>query len=172
MGRLLRCQNRLSESKIALEKAIALDPNNPNSFLQFGITLVFLGEPAAALSYFEKRLQLDPHSPNHFFAYWWSGTANLLLGRTDEAVDFYRKARIANPRFPASSLFLAAAFGLRGDIDEAKAALKEALKLRPDLNSLTGILGSPNYRDMGSPQYFALREKTFAVGLRRAGMPE
>jgi len=66
---------------------------------------------------------------------------------------------------------LAAALGLRGDIDEAKAALAESLKLRPEWNSLAQL--SANVSNWNaSPQYAALREKTVDGGLRRAGFPE
>jgi hypothetical protein len=60
---------------------------------------------------------------------------------------------------------------LKGDVDEAKAALAESLKLEPERNSLArlGATG-PNWN--ASPQFVALREKTVDVGLRRAGLPE
>jgi len=42
MGYLRRLQNRLAESQIELEKAIALDPNNALAMLQLGATLKVL----------------------------------------------------------------------------------------------------------------------------------
>jgi len=38
-----------------------------------------------------------------------------------------------------AAALLAAALGLRGDLDEARAALAEGVKLRPELNSLATI---------------------------------
>jgi adenylate cyclase len=71
----------------------------------------------------------------------------------------------------AAHLLLASALGLRGDVDEAKVALAEALKLRPASNSFARLRATlPNWN--ASSQFVALREKTFDVGLRRAGMPE
>ena len=169
LGRLRRLQNRLVESKIELEKAIALDRNNATAVRQLGITLLYLGQPEAALPRLEYALQLDPQVQNVWFAYFWLGDCHLLLGQTDEAIDFLRKSRAANPRLPP--LFLAAALGLRGDIDEAKATLAEALKLKPEWNSLAQLSAKvPNWN--ASPQFVALREKTVDVGLRRAGFPE
>jgi hypothetical protein len=67
---------------------------------------------------------------------------------------------------------LAAALGLKGDIDEAKAALAEFLNLRPGKTySLAKLRALPINRN-ASPQYWALHEKTIDVGLRAAGMPE
>jgi adenylate cyclase len=66
-------------------------------------------------------------------------------------------------------LGLAAALGLRGDIDEAKAALAESLKLKPEFNSFARLRARwPQV----NPEYDALCEKTFGVGLRRAGLPD
>jgi tetratricopeptide (TPR) repeat protein len=171
LGRLRRLQNRLIESKIELEKAIALDRNNSTAIMQLGITLLYLGHPEAAVPHIEYSLQLDPQAQNVWFAYFWLGDCHLLLGQTDEAIDFLRKSRAANPRFWGIHLFLAAALGLRGDVDEAKAALAESLKLRPEWNSLAKLsANAPNSN--ASPQFVALREKTVDVGLRRAGLPD
>ena len=167
LGRLRRLQNRLIESKIELEKAVALDRNNATAIRQLGITLLFLGQPQAALPHLEYALRLDPQVQNDWFAYFWLGDAHLLLGQTDAAIDFLRKSRAANPRAPP--LLLGAALGLKGDVDEAKAVLAESLKVRPEWNSLAQLGKVPNWN--ASPQFVALREKTVDVGLRRAGLP-
>ena len=170
LGRLRRQQNRLADAKILLEKAILLDPNNSSAIHLMGITLIALGDPRAAISFFKTRLHLDPGA-NSFFANWWLGDAYLLLGEADKAIGFFTKARAANPRFAAGPLFLAAAFGLKGDIDSAKVNLAEALKLRPEPGTLKKLLSTPAYQ-VGSPKYFELREKTVIAGWRRAGLPE
>jgi tetratricopeptide (TPR) repeat protein len=97
------------------------------------------------------------------------GYSHLLLDQVDEAIDLLRKARAANPRFWFIHLALAGALGLKGDLDEAKAALAEALKLRPEVNSLAGYRAQLPW---GNPQYWALYEKTVEAGLHRAGMPQ
>jgi adenylate cyclase len=167
LGRLRRLQNRLTESKTELERAITLDRNNSTAILQLGITLLYLGQPQVALQRIEYSLQLNPQTQNVWFALFWLGDAHLLLGQTEAAIDFFRKSRAANPRAPP--LLLAAALGLKGDVDEAKAVLAESLKVRPDWNSLAQLAKAPNWN--ASPQFVALREKTVDVGLRRAGLP-
>ena len=49
MGMLRRIQNRLNDSQIELEAAIALDRNNARAFQQLGITLMCQGEPELAI---------------------------------------------------------------------------------------------------------------------------
>jgi adenylate cyclase len=170
-GHLRRLQNRLTESRTELEKAIALDRNSSGAMQQLGITLLFLGQPDAAVPQLEKALQLNPHSENVWYYYYWLGLSHLLLGHADQAIDVLGKARAVNPRRPGPDLLLAAALGLRGDVEEAKAALAEALKLKPEPNSLARLRASrPAWAN--GPQYSALVEKTLDVGLRRAGMPD
>jgi adenylate cyclase len=171
LGRLRRAQNRLTEAKILLEKAILLDPNDITALHVLGITLIFLGDPQAAIPYFRKGLQVNPRSPNVFWADWWLGLANLLLRDTDQAIDFFYRALAANPRFAPTPLFLAAALGLKGDIDGAKASLAEGLKLRPEPRSIKQFQSSAPWQ-AGSPKYCELREKTVIAGWRLAGMPE
>jgi adenylate cyclase len=170
-GMLLgRCMDRLVESQIALEKAIALDRNYAAAMLQLGYTFYGLGQPEAGLPYCEKALQLSPRDQNIVYFYSGMGACHLLLGNADDAVSFLRKARAENPRLWYIHMWLAAALGLRGDIDEARESLRELIRLRPEMNSLAGLYG--NQRVRPPPRYIALAEKTVDLGLRRAGMPE
>ena len=172
MGMLLgRIQGRLAESKIALEKAIALNPNSPGAHHQLGYTLIGLGEPELALPRFEKAIQLNPKFQNVVYYYAGAGFCHLLLGDKDQAVDFLRKAHAENPRLWYVPLWLAAALGYRGDIDEAKAALAEFLKMKPEWNSIARIKADTS-RDLVNSRSIALVEKTEFAGLRAAGLPE
>jgi adenylate cyclase len=169
IGRLRRLQNRLIESRIELEKAVALDRNDAGAILQLGVTLVFLGQPEAALSQFEKALQLSSRAGNVFYNYYWLGLSELLLGRVDESIDFLRKSRAGNPRLWAIHMMLAAALGFRGDVDEARATLAESLKIKPEINSLARLHALQPFTS--NPRYVMLSKKTVDVGLQRAGLP-
>jgi len=169
MGELRRVKNRLAEAQIEFETAIALDRNNADAFFHLSMTTMFLGRPEAAIPYVEKAIRLDPHGPAIAPYYWALGYSHLLLDHVDEAVDLLRKARVANPRFLFIPLALASALGLKGDLVEAKAVLAEAIKLKPEINSLA------RWRDenpVGNREYWALADKTVAAGLRRAGLPD
>src|ERR1700730_1154844 len=113
-------------------------------------------------------MRLNPQDQNIPF-YWALGACHLLLNHTDEAIDLLEKQRAANPGLSYNYFFLAGALGFKGDIGEARAALVEALNLKPEVNSLA------RYRarwPFGNPQYWALHEQTVSVGLRRAGFPD
>jgi len=169
LGILRRVQNRLDESRIELETAIALEPNFAAAFWMLGTTLILLGQPGAAILVGEKGLRLSPSGEAVPIGYMTMGQAHLLMGHVDQAIEFARKARASNPRLYITNTMLAAALGLKGEIDEARAVLAEAIKLRPEFNSLARWRA---YMTWGSPEYWALRERTTIVGLRRAGMPD
>jgi tetratricopeptide (TPR) repeat protein len=160
----------LTESRIELETAIALNRNNVPALRNLGATLMFLGQPEAAIPYIEKAMLLDPRGFNFNVSYLQLGRCHLLLGHVDEAIEFLSKSRAANPRFWVTHLWLAGALGLRGDLDEAKVALAEGIKLKPEINSMARWNTYAPW--LSNPQYLALRAKTVDIGLRRAGMPE
>lgn len=170
MGVLRRSQNRLTESRIELETAIALDRNDAIAFFQLGVTLMYLGRPEVAISHIEKSIRLNPRDPNLGGYCWALGSCHLLLGHVDQAIDLLRTARAQNPRFWYIHAALAGALGLKGDLDEAKVALADGIKLRPEINSLAQWRTHAPWNT--NSEYWALREKTFNVGLRRAGLPE
>jgi adenylate cyclase len=167
---LRRYQNRLPESRIEYERAIELDPNNAAAIGQLGVTLIYLGDPAAAIPLEEKRIKLNPNDPNIALAYWSLGLAHLLQGQIAEAIDWLTKARAANPHIYYIDLDLAAALALNGDLAGAHEALAASLKLRPEINSM--VRQRARWAYSNNPAYRALAEKTVDVGLRKAGMPE
>jgi adenylate cyclase len=170
MGLLYRLQNRLVEARIEFETAIALDRNFADAYRHLGITLMHLGEPDAAIPFIDKAIRLNPRDPNVAGHYWALGACHLLLGGADQAADLLRRARAGNPRYWYVHLWLGGALALKGDLEEARAAVAEAIKLMPEINSMSRWRGS--IPAIKNPQYWTLLEKTVNVGLRRAGFPD
>jgi TolB-like protein/class 3 adenylate cyclase len=169
LGQLRRIQNRLTESRIEFEAAISLHADDEFTHEQLAWTLLFLGRPDAGLTAGEKSLRLSPRNPTIWGCSLILGWCQLLSNQVDQAIDFLIKSRAANPRPWVTHFGLAAALGLRGDFDAAKAAFTESLKLNPEVNSLAQFRA---YRPWGNPEYWALFEKTAAAGLRRAGVSD
>jgi adenylate cyclase len=170
MGVLRRNQLRFSESKMEFETAIALDRNNARAIFQLGSIMVFLGQPEAGIPLIEKAIRLNPHDPTLASHYAILGLCHLFLGHLDQAIDLFRRARADNPRSYYIHLYLAGALGLKGDLDEAKEALAESLKLNPEINSFAAQRARAPW--ITHPTHWELREKTLNLGLRRIGHPE
>jgi adenylate cyclase len=172
MGNLRRTQNRLVEARIEYETALTLDRNDTFSIRGIAHVLVQLGQPEFAIPYFEKSIRLSPHDPNVVANYIGLGRCHLYLGDTGKAVDFFMKARAVNPKLCNSHFNLAAALALKGNLSEARASLAEAIRLKPDANSVAKYLSNVVTNSMlDSAPYRALVEKTL-IGLRRAGLPD
>jgi adenylate cyclase len=169
-GMLRRVQNRLDEARMEFETTIALDRNHARAFFRLGQTLNFLGDLEAGISYIEKSIRLNPRDPNIARPYAILGTGHFLLGRVDRGIDLLRQARVANPRFWWLHLLLAGALGFKGDVDGARSALAEAVRLKPEVNSLEKYHAQMPW--VTNPRYMRLAEPTLYAGLRRAGFPD
>src|SRR6516162_8084167 len=169
MGRVRRLQNRLAEAKVELETAIALDRNLVGALRQLGQVMMYFGQPEAGILYIEKALLLSPRDSDLASVYRALGLCHLLLGHVDQAVELLSWARAENPRFWYIHYRLAAALGLRGQLDEARAALAESIRLNPEVNSLSR---QRTAQPWGTPQYWSLYENTVNAGLRRVGIPD
>jgi len=170
MGMLRRVQNRLAEARIEFETTIALDRNHARSYFRLGQTLMYLGRPEAGIPHIEKAIRLNPRDPNIARPYANLGLCHLLLGQVDKAINLLRQARAANPRFYWIHSLLAGALGFSGDIDEARAALAESIRLNPEVKSFAQWRAYMPW--ITGREHWALLEKTLNIGLRRAGFPD
>ena len=170
MGLLRIVENRLAEAYTETEAAVALDHNNAWALFQYCQVLKYLGRPQEGIPYIENAIRLNPHDPNIAIFLRLLGECHLLLDHVDQAIDLIRKARAANPQLWFIHLYLAGALGLRGDFDEARAALSESLRLKPDISSFARLGAAVPAN--ANPDYQKLAEKTVNLGLRRAGFPD
>jgi TolB-like protein/Tfp pilus assembly protein PilF len=165
MAWLRRSEKRWTEAKIKFEMARALNHNYAVAAYGLGETFRFLGQPEVAIPYIQKAIQLSPRDPVMYAFYYGLGANHLLLGETDKAVELLKTARAENPRLWYIHLWLAGALAIKGDLDEAKATLAEAIRLKPEMNSLKQYSKFAS----GNSAYMALRAETLDAGLRRAG---
>ena len=170
LGVLRQMQTRLPEAQTEFETAISVAPNNARTYLHLGETLLYLGQPEAGIPPLEQAIRLYPDDPENAITYWALGACQLLLGRVDQAIDLLQTARAANPRLWVPYFYLAGAYGLKGDLDRARSALAESLRLKPALRSIARMRAENPW--LSNPRYWALQEKTLNVGLRRAGFPD
>lgn len=111
---------RLSLSSIYLETdqftqahALAVDllhqaPHNPQVVLNLAIAQIGCGRPAEALTLLDGAATLP--QPPLYAIYFHKGVALRQLGRTEAAIDWYRKAEPLNPSDPRLLFNLALAF--------------------------------------------------------------
>jgi len=123
-----------------LERAIAVDPDNPGAHHWLGVVLAGEGAPAAA-AHLERAIALDPRQ---FEAYKDLGFLYFLQGNHARAITLYRRALAIAPEPAQARHILGLLLKDTGDRDEGLVHLREAHRLAPKdgalLRSLTVTL--------------------------------
>ena len=130
LNRLLSVERALGRDRTGIPKggprSIDLDPRYTIPYNQLGYAYRFQGKMVDAEKTFRRYSELLPSDPNPHDSY-----AELLmqLGRFDESIAEYRKALEIDPLFPSALVGIANDQVLQGKGEEARATLKEALRI-------------------------------------------
>jgi ATP/maltotriose-dependent transcriptional regulator MalT len=92
--------------------------------------------------------------------------------RVDEAISWLEKAHNENAAYSFAPIWLAAAYGLKGDLPHAAAELADARKLAGN-GAFANIAAARALvaRDFAATTTQALLEATYLAGLHQAGVP-
>jgi adenylate cyclase len=129
LGHIYAYRRQYEPALAAGRRAIALDPNNAESYAVQAIVLNAAGRPEEALRMMEQALRLNPAYPD-----WYAtnlGTAYALLGRDEEAISAYRDTLLRNPDLLLAHLGLVEVYSRVGREEEARAAAAEVLRISP-----------------------------------------
>jgi adenylate cyclase len=170
-GQLLRAQNRYDEAIPEYETVLSSNRNSAGALHALAQCKMLTGSIEETIPLEEQAIRLSPRDPLIGNLYDWMGRVHLLQSRTDEAIVWFERARSANPRHANAHVFLAAAYGLKGETERGAAELAEARRLRGE-GSYSNIARLRTGGYWGVPKIRALYEATFFVGLRKAGVPE
>ena len=170
-GQLLYAQRRCDEAIPEFETVIAFNRNSAWPIALLGCCKFWIGSVDEATPLLEQAVRLSPRDPQIGYLTVRLGLLRLLLSRTDEAIIWLKKARSAAPSLPFLHLFLASAYGLRGEIERAGAELVEVSRLQGPghVSSIAELRANLHH---GPPNVNALFETTLFAGLRKAGLPE
>ena len=151
------------------EKYLELSPNTRNVLLYTNV-LTQYGETTKALEILTRNYKIHSSFPSDSTLFTL-GRTHLVLGQTDVAIDYLSKALKINSKTPATWASLAVAYTIKGETDQAAAAVAEVKNLNPKATS-----ASLNYsfRPLSAsvPAYKAWYEKTYMPAYRKAGLTE
>jgi TolB-like protein/tetratricopeptide (TPR) repeat protein len=117
MSMLLR---QFDEAVSLIEKALALDPNDPACHLAACRVLSAAGRPAEGIEHGKIALRLDPLNPARYLSY--IGLGYFCMGEWEEAVTAAKQALKLDPEDTWAAVgYLAAIYAHQGRDEEAKA---------------------------------------------------
>lgn len=147
-----------------LDRAVVLNPNQAAAWFLGGYLRVWHGDPDAAIEHFAKAMRLSPLDPEMYRMQAGMAVAHLFAGRFDVASAWAEKAFTNLPSFLMVGCIIAASHALADRMEPAKRAMDHLQQLHPTLRISTIKDWLPIHR----AQDFS----TFAMGLRKAGLPE
>ena len=158
-GQYLAVSGRPEDAVRAFDAGLAIDPNAAGLLALRSNAEDYVGRFEQAKSDIQQAMLLSPRDPA--MGQWFNlrADAELGLGRFDEALEDSKKAIEGGHRVFYTYLNLATAYAFKGEMDEAKAAMAEARRLKPDLSIKWLLKHKPVLQ-------FAFD------GLRKAGLPE
>jgi adenylate cyclase len=160
LGWVLIFRRQHDASIAQFERAYALNPNFTD--YQFGLSLVFAGNPARGIEVLQSSIRLDPFQP--FLRSGYIGHAYYMLRRYAEAVPPLRECTSRTPSWRIAHLWLSAAYAQLGQLAQAHAEADEVRRLEPGFTIDRWKRTAPYKNSDDAEHLFA--------GLRRAGLPE
>jgi adenylate cyclase len=142
-------------------RAVDLNPSMPEAWIWFGWAQLLAGDPEACIVATERGLRLDPQGPM-VWIYDSLALANWETGRYDAALEAGRRLVATEPTYFTGYLYIAMSAVSLGRVDEARAAIEEGRRVRPDLS----IELMQNYLAVSRPAIDARRNDA----LREAGL--
>jgi adenylate cyclase len=160
MCRIALMQAKFAKSEYHLERALALNPNDPRLVAQRGINLIFLGDPEAAIPWIEKAMRLDPFSA---FRYYLDLVRALFMaGRPAEALAVLERTTREHWEH---YVWAAASNAAQNELSAAIESAQRSIALRPHLSIASYIDG--RFKWKRSEDSARLRD-----ALARAGLPK
>jgi TolB-like protein len=129
MCRIALMRGQFAKSEHHLDRALALNPNDPRLVAQRGINFTFLGDPQAAIPWIERAMRLDPFSAHRY--YLDMVRALFMAERPEDAIVVLERTARAHWEH---HVWLAACNAAAGKKRAAQQAGGEALALRRNLS--------------------------------------
>jgi len=157
-------RGKIREAAIDAEKAIAIDPNDPEGYIALAGTLSYRGDAIRAVQVVEHAMRLNPYYPQYYL--YELGLAQFGLESFDQAASTLEKALALNPEDVWSMRVLLATYGQLGR-DEEASRIRNKLS-RTSFLELLSVKSALFWHQFEQPE----DAERFAEGLRKAGVAD
>ncbi|MBI5764390.1 MAG: tetratricopeptide repeat protein [Planctomycetes bacterium] len=123
---------KLPEAIEEYRKALSIDPGDERTITNIGVALRAAGKPYEAIRLYKEALN-NPKLSHSYSILVNLGTLTAEQGDTEMATEYFRVARMENPKSAEAQTNYANGLLTSGKYAEAVEAYREALELRPDI---------------------------------------
>lgn len=154
----------LEGAEAAYRRAVEANPQEPYAWSFLSGLHTYCERPAEALAAAERAIELSPVDPSRFLFEAYRASALILAGRQAEAAASARESLRLNAMHTPSHRLLIIALALAGDLEGARAAVAQHMRLDPAFSVRA-------YRERYPGRHTNHAER-YAEALRLAGIPE
>jgi len=144
-------------------RALTINPSAASAWVWSTSAYAWLGDGEEAVRRSTRAIEVSPFDPQMYTFTSIAGTAHAVAGQYDKAIEMCRRSLRQNRMFASTHRILTVSLALTGQMEEARAAAADLLRLEPNL---TVAHFKERYPGSASPQ--AAR---FAEALKSAGVP-
>jgi TolB-like protein/class 3 adenylate cyclase/Tfp pilus assembly protein PilF len=132
------------DARIELNKAKAINPNNPEVYIQLGYCAVQSGDHQEVIVNVNKAIELDPFSTMNL---WMASASTILINESEKTLEICEQLIDLNPDFFGGHLYAGMTYMPLGEFEEALRELKIAVRLQnipytlSSLGFFYGIMG-------------------------------
>jgi adenylate cyclase len=152
---------QLEQGLAEAERALELNPSYAHARMAVGNRLDLIGRTEEGIAQMRSGLQLNPRDPHCWVYMIYLARGYITLGHCQTALEWSRKAVQLRPDHPSVHHRLAICLAHLGRVDEARAALDQAERLKP---------GFVKSRAGWRPYADEARNAHYLAGLRRHGL--
>lgn len=165
--RLLTATNHFADSLIACAKALNHNPWDGLVLFHVGLTQIQLGRYDDALSAFMLADRYDTPQVSRWTWLLGVGYTYVFMDRNEDALPWLERSLAITPGTGRTHFLMAAAYQALGRADDAKAAVAEGMKIRPNTTAANISLPKKNT----SPVYLTRASEILQLMIA-AGMPK
>lgn len=146
---------QFDEAIVEAERAVALDPNDPDGYVALAWALIFGGHPQQAVVAVERGMRLDPLHPGAYT--YVLGMARVVLRQYEDSVTLLERAQDRSPEYQEIDLPLVVAYTYLGHHEKARAALKRYTNVWTSFqrSKVDGVMGWVPFRRETDVRHFA-----------------
>jgi TolB-like protein/cytochrome c-type biogenesis protein CcmH/NrfG len=153
---------RFDDSLAEFETALRLNPNFSLAHGYYGLTLAYCGQWHDGERAVQRALRLSPHDPLSAIYYGIASYTQFVGKKYDDAIRLAREGIRQKSDFVGAHRVLTAAAGMAGQVEVAKAALRELRRAQPNISLDWIATQMPIRQDADREHYLA--------GFRHAGL--